>query len=167
MSNTVCYSALNPRPLKKRKKISSILKTYEIVDDFDIVDSDKKIVNVKKKVIVTNEIDTDKVAQSFSRTAGIKALAKRVAFSDLGTIYDESGNILDATNLPTNIIEAQNIINAGKTAQANFNAMPKELTKNMSAEDFVKTFKQEDLINYINNLYNQQNTAVKENKEDN
>lgn len=166
--STICFSAINPRPIKKHKAVSSIVSQVEFLDDVEIVDASQKIVNITKKPTLTNDIDTNKMAQSFARTAGIKALAKRVAFSDLGTIYDDSGNILDATQLPENIIQAQDVLNAGKTARANFSAMPKEITKNMDPEEFVKTYKQEDLINAINNLYASANTQNKqEQKEDN
>lgn len=154
MSKTVCYSQLNPRPLKKHPVISSIFKTHKFMDDFEIIDAANNVVNVKKKLVCTEEIDTDAVAQSFRGSTGIRSIAAQVAFGgNLGTIYDESGKIVDATKLPKNIIEAQDIINSGKQAKQDFNNLPKELTKNMSAEDFVKNYKEEDLINYIKTLY--------------
>lgn len=153
MNSTICYSAINPRPFKDRKKITPIVKEFDFLDSFKIIDAQNEVVQTKRLKKCVKEINLHKLSQSFARSSGIKALAKRVAFSDLNTIRDESGNILDATQLPHNLIEAQDVLNAGKTAQANFSALPKEITKNMSPEDFVKNYKQEDLINFINGLY--------------
>lgn len=153
MSSTICYSAINPRPLKKHKVHTSKVGVLAWYDDVDIIDVEKKIVNIKKKPKYENIIDTSKLAQSFLRSSGIKALAKRVAFSDLNTIYDDSGNIVDATKLPTNLIEATDMLNAGKTAKANFSLLPNEITKGMSPEDFVKNYKQEDVLKAINDFY--------------
>lgn len=165
MSKTVCYSSLNPRPFKKHLEISSIVSTLVCKNKFKIVDKEKEIVEVYTDVCYEDSIDTDKVSQSFWREAGIKALARKVAFNDLGTIYDDSNSILNADALPSDMIQASDIIHQGESAKKVFDSMPKELTKNMSVEDFIASYKQEDLINYINSLYAKQKSVSGEKKE--
>ena len=156
VNNTICYSAINPRPLKKREVVSSMVGSLVCRDKYHIKDVEKEIVEVSTEVLVENEYCTNKMAQSFSNSCGIKAIAKRVAINELGTIYDESGNIVDARNLPANLIEAKDIINAGKSAKVAYDNLPKEITKNMSAEDFVEKYNQADLIASINALFEAQ-----------
>lgn len=160
MSSTICYSTLNPRPIKLRQPVSSKVSTLICRDKFKIIDAEKEIVEVSTEVVFEDPKDTDKIAQSFGRSCGLRAMATRVAINEVGTIFDDSGNVVDATKLPTNIMEAKQVIDTGKIAASNFEKLPKEFTKNMSAEDFIAQYNQSDLINFINDLYAKQNKVV-------
>lgn len=154
MSSTICYSAINPRPLKLRKPVSSFVGTLEVIDTYKIIDIEKEIVEVHPQVIIKDSYDTDKLSNSFKGQTGIRAFAKKVAFPDLVEQFGAENNTLyDATNMPTDLREVKDVINAGNLAKQNMAKLPKAITKDQSPEDFVKNFKMEDVINYVKSLY--------------
>lgn len=98
-------------------------------------------------------------------TTGILPILQRVALTEdisiLPTPMDKTGVTNDYTNVPDNLLDAENY---AKKMQAAFDALPEEIKKGRNFNDFCNSFGQDELSAYIGAMMalNQSKTEKKD-----
>lgn len=122
----------------KYKVIDVVKKTGEGETDYVLT----------KKVVPYSIENRKESIESYRNDVGILNILKKVALTGDATLLNQRGvvNGIDSTELPTNYMEACEMLEKGMIS---FGDLPDDIKQKMSFEEFAKNYKQEDFDAYV------------------
>lgn len=114
----------------------------------------------RKSLIKTGETNVYERIQVDLESTKIENILHQVAMGDLSVLNQRETLYVDATNMPKNLMEAQNIV---IKAKAEFETFPKEVREifHNSPEEYVSEMGTEEFLNKME-PYNKKLAAIKE-----
>ncbi|QCS36531.1 hypothetical protein [Capybara microvirus Cap3_SP_445] len=144
-----CFKARSDGKVFPGEVFSPIVKEYSLIDSVIMIGDTPRDFIIHKTPELINEYDIDKQIAAEAASCDIKSqiLAAMQNGSIDSLAWDGSSGAIDATSMPSNLMEAQNIINAGLNA---YDSLDPDLKK--KGLDFIKNMTQTEFESYIKSL---------------